>query len=514
MIAVLSLQPTSWHVPMSVIQTFAVTSRTATILLAPNDNLYHLQSPVAWSLAVAGQYPVQTGHAQTVAVFLDGLVPDTVYELRTALGMATFQTPPCAGLVDVTDFGADTLGADNTPAFAAAIASLPKGGTLYVPPGRYMAKPIFLRSDMTLYLAKGAQIAAIGDRTGWPILPAWNDEGVNIGTWEGLPEASFASPITAIGCENLTITGLGGIDGGGDRGDWWSWPKETRDGARRPRTIFLAHCTNVVLSGFTVANSPSWTVHPFRCTGLIAAALYIENPPDSPNTDGFDPESCIHTQIIGLRISVGDDCIAVKAGKRGAGDNLHLALTKDLSIRNCLMERGHGAVVLGSEMSGNITDVTISRCEFVGTDRGLRIKTRRGRGGTVARVALDTVHMDQVATPLAVNSFYFCDPDGRSDAVQSRDPAPVDETTPLITDITLKNVVARGVHHAAAALLGLPEAPITGISVDGFRVSYDPRAVADVPLMANHVDAVRHAGILTTFAELDGALTLLSSKDM
>ena len=178
------------------------------------------------------------------------------------------------------------------------------------------------------------------------------------------------------------------------------------------------------------------------------------------------------------------------------------------------MERGHGAVVLGSEMSGDITDVTITRCTFDGTDRGVRIKTRRGRGGKVARIALDMVHMQNVATPLAVNAFYFCDPDGRSDAVQSREPAPVDDTTPLITDITLKNVIAKGVQHAAAALLGLPEAPITGISVEGFWVSYDPDATPGVPLMASNVSPERHAGIITEFARLDGDLTLLSPEDM
>ncbi|KJZ21278.1 polygalacturonase PglA [Loktanella sp. S4079] len=499
---------------MSAIEIIAVTSRTATVLLAPNVALYHLQEPIAWSLAKAGNDPVQTGAANTVPVVLDGLEPDTNYELRTGKGVATFQTAPCSGLVDITDHGADVGLADNAEAFANAISAVPIGGTLYVPPGRYVSRPIFLRSDMTLYLAHGAEIAAPGDRAGWPILPAWNDQGVNVGTWEGLPEDSFAAPVTAIGCQNLTITGLGRIDGGGDRGDWWDWPKETRDGARRPRTLFLAHCQNVTLSGITVANSPSWTVHPFHCQKLTAAAMFIQNPPDSPNTDGFNPESCVDTQVVGLRITVGDDCIAVKSGKRRQGENNHLAPTTGLNIRNCLMERGHGAVVLGSEMSGDITDVAISRCSFIGTDRGVRIKTRRGRGGKVARIALDMVHMEGVATPLAVNAFYFCDPDGRSEAVQSREPAPVDETTPLITDISLKNVMAKGVQHAAAALLGLPEAPISGISIDGFWVSYDPDATPGVPLMASHVSPERHAGIITEFARLDGDLTLLSQEDM
>ncbi len=43
--------------------------------------------------------------------------------------------------------------------------------------------------------------------------------------------------------------------------------------------------------------------------------IRIFNPDDSPNTDGFDPESCTDVLLIGTEISVGDDCIAIKSGK-------------------------------------------------------------------------------------------------------------------------------------------------------------------------------------------------------
>ena len=47
------------------------------------------------------------------------------------------------------------------------------------------------------------------------------------------------------------------------------------------------------------------------------------------------------------------------------------------------MVHGHGGVVIGSEMSGGVRNVVIANCVFVGTDRGIRIKSRRGRGGVV-----------------------------------------------------------------------------------------------------------------------------------
>ena len=54
--------------------------------------------------------------------------------------------------------------------------------------------------------------------------------------------------------------------------------------------------------------------------------------------------------------------------------------SENFNIRNCSMNFGHGAVVLGSEMAGGIKDIKVSKCIFNQTDRGLRIKTRRGRG--------------------------------------------------------------------------------------------------------------------------------------
>lgn len=486
---------------MTTLSVLARTARTATVLIDGPVARFHLPEPMPWQLNGG----MQTGIAWHVPVFLEGLSPDTRYTFQSGDQELTFQTLPCRGAVDAGYFGVDRDAPDNTAAFAAAIAAVPQGGALIVPQGRFVSGPIFLKSDMMLYLPKGAEIAAPGDWHDWPILPPHDETGRVVGTWEGLPDASFASPLTGIGCENLTITGKGAVDGGGDQGDWWTWPKETRKGARRPRTVFLAHCRNVVLSGLTVRNSPSWTVHPYNCRDVVAAALSIENPADSPNTDGFNPESCTNVGVHGLRISVGDDCIAIKSGKRGTGLDRridHIAPTRHVSITNCLMRDGHGAVVMGSEMSGDITDVDITRCEFKGTDRGLRIKTRRGRGGEVARITLTDVEMKDVGTAIAANAFYYCDADGKSDAVQSREPAPMDDTTPTLRDIVIEDVTLVNVRHAVAAVLGLPEQPITGFRLSRIAATYDDTADAGEVLMASHLPLVKHGGILHRFAEI------------
>ena len=60
------------------------------------------------------------------------------------------------------------------------------------------------------------------------------------------------------------------------------------------------------------------------------------------------------------------------------------------------MLSGHGGVVIGSEMSGGVKKVTISNCVFDGTDRGIRIKSTRGRGGVVEDIRVSNVVMSDI----------------------------------------------------------------------------------------------------------------------
>lgn len=497
---------------MAHLRVLALSSRTACFLVAPRGADFAQPTPLAWRLCCEEQV-VQSGTATTTAPFVEDLTPDTAYVFDCPLGQIAFRTPPCAGLIDARDHGVTLEAADNGPALQAAIDAVPTGGCLRLPQGRLAAGPLRLKPRMTLWLPEGCTLAALHDWSNWPILPARDATGRPLSSWEGLPEPAFAAPLTALDCPGLTLTGRGVLDAGGDRGDWWLWPKETRRGARRPRALFFAWCDDLQLSGLTIRNAPSWTVHPLRCDRLTACALRIENPPDSPNTDGFNPESCRDVRLTGLDFSVGDDCIAVKAGKRQPGRDDHLAPTSGLVIEHCRMARGHGAVVLGSEMSGDITDVTIRHCHFEGTDRGLRIKTRRGRGGRVARVLLEDVTMTDVPTPLAVNAFYFCDPDGHDGWVQDRNPAPVTEATPQIHDITLRRVTATGTTLAGAALLGLPEAPIRAVTLEAFALRFAAGAQPGLPLMADGQSPVCHIPLLTENAEVSGRPQLIPDEE-
>ena len=433
-------------------------------------------------------------------VTVSGLLPDTEYEIKVVMAGAEsaqkFTTKHESVLLDVTRFGAKGDGeTPDTAAIQAAICACPKDGTVYLPEGTYYSTALFLKSDMTLWIDEGATLLGDTDRNHYPLLPGMTlstDEKseYNLSSWEGNPLTSYASLITAIDAENLDIIGPGTIDGNAGNSDWWVNAKVKR-GAWRPNTIYLCRCKNVNVQNLTVQNSPCWTVHPYYSDDLSFLNLLIYNPSDSPNTDGLDPEICGNVLVLGTVISVGDDCMAIKSGKYYMS-LMHHKETDGIFIRNCKFERGHGSVTVGSEAAGGVRNVRVSQCIFDGTDRGLRIKTRRGRGerSILDDILFENIDMSGVHMPFTVNMFYFCDPDGHSDYVQNQAPAPVDEMTPSIGSITGRNMNCKGVSACVLCAVGLPEMPIGKLTFENVDVSFLPEneRIPERPVMMDNFD--------------------------
>ena len=235
--------------------------------------------------------------------------------------------------------------------------------------------------------------------------------------------------------------------------------------------------------------------------------MFVSAPKDSPNTDAIDPESCNGVDIIGCRFSVGDDCIAIKSGKIELGMQFKKGADNH-TIRNCLMEFGHGAVTLGSESAAGARDLSVSQCYFRETDRGLRIKTRRGRGKycDITGVVFDNIIMDGVVTPVVINMWYnCCDPDRESEYVWSREALPVDDRTPHLGTFLFQNLECTGAHAAACWVDGLPEMPIDEVTFRNVRVAFASDAQPAIPAMQNfsvpqcrlgfYFDNVRYVGM-------------------
>ncbi len=483
-----------------------LSARSATVALE-DGGLYRTMKP--WRLFLNGE---DRGDAHTVVRSLFGLRPDTPYRLwaRGEDGREAaleFVTKREYVTLDVRAFGAFGDGAhDDTPAIQAAIACCPPESRVLVPPGRYLTSPLFLKSRLRLEIAAGAELLLQPGREHSPILPglveSFDERGeLNLGSWEGNPLDSYAALLTGVGAEDVEICGEGVLDGQGRLGDWWEDIKRRR-GAWRGRLLFLNRCQNVTVQGLAFRDSPAWTLHPYFSKDLRFLNISAEAPADSPNTDGFDPESCADVFVAGARFSVGDDCIAVKSGKLWMGEKYRTPCER-LTVAHCLMENGHGGVTIGSEMSGGVRDIVVRDCLMRKTDRGLRVKTRRGRGeqGVVDNVVFERVRMEGVASPLVINCFYHCDPDGHSAAVQSREAPPAGPGTPSVGTIVFRNVRAEGCRQCAAFLLGLPERKPRSVTIEDASFSFAADAESAPPAMADGVAPCAKRGVIAENVE-------------
>lgn len=444
--------------------------------------------------------------ADKTIVSLYDLKPDSdynveVFEGTEKKGGVKLRTAHEFVTLDVRRFGAKGDGIqDDTHAIQAAILACPGDSRVLIPAGTYRITSLFLKSHTRIELAEGAELKAFTEREKFPVFPGLiesydEEEEYNLGSWEGNPLPMYTGIICGMDVEDVVIYGRGTINGNASKEDWWKNAKGYKD-VFRPKLFFISNCRNVILQGVTCCNSPCWTLHPYFSSDLKFIDLTVLNPADSPNTDGCDPESCKNVDILGVHFSLGDDCIAVKSGKIYMGRKYKVP-SENILIRQCLMENGHGAVTLGSEMAGGILNLTVEDCVFRHTDRGLRVKTRRGRGkdAVLNNIIFRGLELDHVMTPLVVNSFYFCDPDGKTSYVQSRDIYPVDDRTPSIKRLVFEDMKCTNCHVAAAFFDGLPEQKIEEIVMRNISVSYAENPKYDVPAMSVGVPKSSRRGL-------------------
>lgn len=419
--------------------------------------------------------------------------------------------------VVITEFGGVGDGIYlNTAAFEKAIAHLSQkgGGRLVVPTGVWFTGPIVLKSNINLHLEDKAIILFSPDKDLYPLIDT---------SFEGLDTRRCQSPLSGKNLENIAITGSGAIDGNGHywrplkkqkvsdsqwkaatshggafkRPDYWM-PSEgylygdtvsdmnVPQGAKteeewqllrdflRPVMVSFISCKNVYLEGVIFQNSPAWNIHPLMCENFIMDGVQVRNPSYAQNGDGLDLESCKNSIIVNSTFDVGDDGICIKSGKDEDGRKRNIPC-ENVIVDNCTVFKGHGGFVVGSEMSGGVKNISVSNCQFLGTDVGLRFKSRRGRGGVVENIYISNISMFDIATEPVLFDLYY----GGKSAVETLEEGvvvikeerlpPVDETTPTFKDIYIKDVVCSNARRAMF-FNGLPEHNIDNINVENVMI--------------------------------------------
>jgi len=392
-------------------------------------------------------------------------------------------------VVRLEDFGGKSDGLfNNTNAFALAFAEISRnnGGKLTVSKGTWVTGPIDIPSDTTLELEEGAEISFIDDPNLYtPTFTRW--EGVECFAMHPLVYSSHS--------KNVKITGKGTINGNGKK--WWATVKEKKarkqskpelpcelilasmnpgfegqaggGGGRetqflRPSLLEISFAENVVIEGIKIVDSPFWTVHPLYVKNLTLKDLHIENPYEAPNTDGIDVDSCENVLIENCFVSVGDDGICIKSGSGPDGIRCNKP-TVNVEIKNCTVRNAHGGIVLGSETAAGMSGIHAENCDLSGTDRGIRIKSRRGRGGDINDIELKNLVMNDTLCPIAMNMYYKCGITDQKAPEFSLEKQPITSETPRIHNVKIIGCKGTDCKASAGFIVGLPEMPIDNLEI-------------------------------------------------
>jgi polygalacturonase len=280
------------------------------------------------------------------------------------------------------------------------------GGTVYLPPGRYLTGTVVLKSNVTLHLEAGATLLGSTDLADYRPQSGPPLKG----------DANAKHLLYAREAENVTLRGAGTIDGQG-RAFWtpanrvapkaedlwrdvatYDWKPLDRPS---PMVEFYA-CRNLRIEGVTLANAAGWTLRPIECESVAIRGIKIRNPIIGPNTDGIDPTCCRNLFISDCDIATGDDAICLKSESPYGT----LGVSKNIVITNCVLTCCCNGLKFGTATRGGFENVTFSNSVIYNDDVPLNQRVISGiaiecvDGGWVDGVAVSNIRMQRVRTPI------------------------------------------------------------------------------------------------------------------
>lgn len=289
----------------------------------------------------------QLDRPRTLIVNIDKLRKLLLIAEPPASGKPQAGTP---GVVDLLSLGADPTGvSDNTATIQKAIDALPKGGTLYVPPGRYLTGSLQLKSDMTLYLDQGAMLKGSAD----PDLHRM--------------QKSYLYFLRGEDLVNVRIAGPGIIDanGGAIRKAW-----EAKLGQRKVpgRAVLFVKVRGLEIRDVTIRDSYSWNVHIVESDRVVIDNVKVLSNLAHGNGDGLDIDGCVDVKIANCFLYCEDDAISPKASWSNR-------TPENYRVRDCVLwSQNATAIRLGDETNAPaFRDMTFENIDCLRAQTMLRI---------------------------------------------------------------------------------------------------------------------------------------------
>ena len=361
-----------------------------------------------------------------------------------------------------------------TEGIQAAIDSAAKAGLeLVFPKGTYICGTLELRSGSRIRLCRGSVLQGSDDPRDYRRIP---------GAPEGNPQADKCSPdkfafIVADGCDGITISGPGRIDG---RGLQVSLAADSlhhtgilvdpdyntrrmRPGTR-PKLLELYGCRNVLIEGVHLRSSAAWGLSLNKCEDVTVRKIEFVNRAYW-NNDGIDITDSRRVLVEFCHINSADDGIVLKSFDPESAD-------EDITIRRCRIQSSASALKFGTESFGGFKRVRISDIRVRDTFRSaIAIESVDG-----ARV--EDIRVEKIRAVNTGNAFFI-----RLGCRNADAPG-------YIRDVTVKDLRCRipagrpdsrydvrgpdinTIHNPfPASVTGIPGAPLQNIRLENIRVS-------------------------------------------
>ncbi len=359
----------------------------------------------------------------------------------------------------VRDFGAAGDGKTlDTAAINKAIdaCAAAGGGTVLLPPGKYLSGTVHLKSNVTLQLAEGARLVGTDD------LDAYQ----HFQPPPQMPEAKWTrwhrALVLADAVENVAIVGPGVIDGNK------VFDPKGEERMRGPHTILLGNCRHVTIEDLLIVDSANYAIL-FECTDdVIIRRVKIAGGWDGVHFRGWKQRPCRNVTISDCQMATGDDCIAGR-------------YWENVTITGCSLNSSCNCI----RLIGPARKLTIDNCRLWGP--GLHPHRTSKRHSTLAglnlqpgawdrteghldEVTLKNLTMENVATP-----FHFVLKPGNTAA-----------------KIEVSNVRATGVYRAASSVESWAEEPFGEVNFRNVTIQYHGGGTAEqarTPVKAPGVDA-------------------------
>ncbi len=362
---------------------------------------------------------------------------------------------------NVRELGAKGDGATfDTDAIQKALdACKDSGGTVEFPAGTYLSKPLTLYSKTTVKLDAGAKLEASTNQMDFMKAP---------GDWlKARSSGEFIPFICGQNLTDVTLTGDGVIDGNGQV--WWPEAEKAREikpgyTLPRPNLVVIENSKNVRVENITLQNSPKFHLVPSDCEDVVVSNVTILAPVRAANTDAIDP-SGRRMLITKCRIDVGDDNVAIKAGRKIPGREFQ---SEDITVTDCTFLHGHG-MSIGSETLGGVRNVTVRNCTFENTENGLRIKSDLRRGGLVENITYSDITMSNVTPAITFTCYYMNNSAGDPKRAQA-DPPSTGQNFPMYRNIRVTNLKATSL-KSAGVITGMPDNCISNVIFENVQIS-------------------------------------------